>query len=178
MSGGLRAAVRRRIESTFSQRGAVAVEFGLVLPVLIVLLVGTVTAGLAYSRSIGLANAVREGARLGATSPISSPGDWAKDVIARTRQTQFDDGADEGSSNTSVCVELRGSTTIAPVCSTGALGSSAAPVIDPALNSDLWATGCVVVVYAARHFEIITGISAPLTGDITKQSVARYEGTC
>ncbi len=35
------------------QRGAVAVEFALVLPILVMLLLGTVTAGVAYSRCGG-----------------------------------------------------------------------------------------------------------------------------
>jgi Flp pilus assembly protein TadG len=172
MSGRLsgRGRARRR------DRGAVAVEFGLVFPILIVLLVGTVTAGLEYSRAMGLTNAVREGARFGATADKSSA-TWAADVIARTRQTQFDDGPDAGSSNTSVCVELRGSSTIGPICETGALGTPAVPVFQGAAPTTA-AGGCVVLVYAARSYTIITGMAPNLTGAIQRQAAARYEGTC
>lgn len=167
---------RRSADRRSVQEGAVAVELALVLPILIMLLIGTVTAGLAYSRAIGVTNAVREGARFGATADIGSA-DWAADVITRTRQTQFDDGADEGTSSTSVCVEVRGATTLGPKCSTGAVGTAATPVFDGSAPTPA-AGDCIVLVYAARHFEIITGISPPFTGDIRKQAAARYEGTC
>jgi Flp pilus assembly protein TadG len=162
--------VRRR------ERGAVAVEFALVLPILIMLLIGTVTAGFEYSRAMGLTNAVREGARFGATADKSSA-TWAADVIARTRQTQFDDEPAEADSSTSVCVELRGSTTIGPICSTGAQGTPAVPVFEEPAPSTAGG-GCVVLVYAARSYEIITGVAPSLTGAIQRQAAARYEGTC
>jgi Flp pilus assembly protein TadG len=157
------------------ERGAVAVEFGLVMLVLIPLLVGTVTAGIEYSRAMGLTNAVREGARFGATADISSAS-WASDVIARTRQMQFDDGSDAASSTTSVCVELRGSTTLLE-CETGALGIPAAPVFEEPAPTTAGGN-CVVLVYAARSYAIVTGMAPSLTGAIQRQAAARYEGTC
>ena len=60
------------------------------------MLLGTITGGLAYTRSIGLTNAVREGARFGATGDIASA-TWSPDVIDRVRETQFDDEIDRGS---------------------------------------------------------------------------------
>jgi Flp pilus assembly protein TadG len=176
MSGGWRQVVRRRADSRVRQGGAVAVEFALVLPILIAMLIGTVTGGLAYSQSIGLTNAVREGARFGATADITSAG-WATAVISRTRATQFDDGADAATSSTSVCVELRGSTSIGPVCDPGTQGTPATAVFGGTAPTPP-AGECIVVVYAARYFEIITGLSSPLDGDIQKWSVARYEGPC
>jgi hypothetical protein len=175
MCGRLGCAAARR-SARSRDRGAVAVEFGLVLVVLIPLLVGTVTAGIEYSRAMGLTNAVREGARFGATADISS-GSWASDVIARTRQMQFDDGSNETDSSTSVCVELRGSTTIGPICETGALGIPAAPDFqEPAPTTA--GGNCVVLVYAARSYAIVTGMAPNLTGAIQRQAAARYEGTC
>ena len=50
------------------ERGAVAVEFALVLPLLVMLLLGIATTGLSYTHAIGVTNAVREGARFGATA--------------------------------------------------------------------------------------------------------------
>lgn len=49
-----------------SERGATAVEFALVLPVLIMILVGTFEFGLAYNNYLAITHAAREGARMAA----------------------------------------------------------------------------------------------------------------
>src|SRR4051812_20754999 len=84
--------------------GAAAVEFALVVPVLAMLLFGIITAGLSYSQALGLTNSVREGARFGSSSDASAAvaAQWADDVIARVRQTQFDDP----NAASQVCVQL------------------------------------------------------------------------
>ncbi|GAA3673074.1 hypothetical protein GCM10023081_09300 [Arthrobacter ginkgonis] len=66
------------------QRGATAVEFALILPLLIAMLMGVIDFGLAFSQNISLQAAAREGARQGVTQG---------DVIAYTRQArgQLDD---------------------------------------------------------------------------------------
>ena len=64
-------------------RGAVVVEFALVLPILVALLLGITTAGLAYNKKLNMTYATREGARFGATAPPSqswSSGTWASNV--------------------------------------------------------------------------------------------------
>src|SRR5687768_2460716 len=110
-----RATSRRR-----NADGAVAVEFALIFPLLVMLLLGTTTAGLSYSRAVGLANATREGARFGATADacgtaITAPPctaslaggtTWANDTINRVRVTQADDSDTTATSSTSVCVQL------------------------------------------------------------------------
>jgi Flp pilus assembly protein TadG len=50
--------------SKSSERGAVAVEFALLAPVLIMLLLGIMEFGRAYNTQITLSNAAREGARV------------------------------------------------------------------------------------------------------------------
>jgi hypothetical protein len=52
--------------------GASLVEFALVLPVFLMLILGMMTGGLAYSRKLSVAQAAREGARFGATLPITA----------------------------------------------------------------------------------------------------------
>jgi len=49
------------------QRGATAVEFALVLPLLVPMLLGVVDFGLAFAQNINLQAAAREGARQGVT---------------------------------------------------------------------------------------------------------------
>jgi hypothetical protein len=54
------------------EAGASLVEFALVLPVFMMLILGMMTGGLAYSRKLSVAQAARESARFGATLPITS----------------------------------------------------------------------------------------------------------
>lgn len=53
-------------------RGAVLLELVLVLPVLFALLLGTTTGGEAYASKISVVEAVREGARFGASLPLGT----------------------------------------------------------------------------------------------------------
>lgn len=55
-----------------SQRGAVFVEFAMVLPLLLALVLGIFTGGLAYTHKISVVEAVREGARYGASLPLGT----------------------------------------------------------------------------------------------------------
>jgi hypothetical protein len=69
------------------ESGASLVEFALVLPVFMLLLLGMLTGGLAYSRKLSVASAARESARYGATLPITGalPTDaWLAKVGALT----------------------------------------------------------------------------------------------
>lgn len=49
------------------QRGAAAVEFALILPLLLSMLLGVIDFGVAYSQNISVQGAAREGARQGVT---------------------------------------------------------------------------------------------------------------
>ncbi len=62
----------RRRGQRQSERGAVFLEFALVLPLLMSLILGLYTGGQAYSNKIGLVEAVREGARYGASLPMGN----------------------------------------------------------------------------------------------------------
>jgi hypothetical protein len=54
------------------ERGTAMVEFALIVPVLIMMLLGTITVGLSYNQSNSLNNGARESARYGATLPIGN----------------------------------------------------------------------------------------------------------
>lgn len=92
-----------------SDRGASVVEFALVLPVLIMLLLGMISAGAAYNQKLDLAHAAREGARYGATLPstqtfssgYATPNTWAYGV----RQYVVDQSAGTLTAS-QVCVSL------------------------------------------------------------------------
>ena len=159
--------------------GAVAVEFALVLPILVMLLLGIATTGLSYTHAIGVTNAVREGSRFGATADATDGATWASDSINRVRGTQFDDP----SSETAVCVQLWkvGSGQV------GSAGDWSQGTVTPALTlptnaSDRPAipsgapTGtCVVRVIAARNFSINVAIVPVWNRVSVATSVARYE---
>lgn len=168
---------RRRPET-----GAAAVEFALVLPVLVMVILGIVTGGLSFSNAIGVQNAVREGARFAATTDSTSV-TWADDVVGQVRRTQFDDGTTAASSSTSVCVQLlkTPATVVKETCSTGGMSGPALSMPPttqhPAVPAGLAAGTCVVRVLAARHFEINVAL-AGWTGTIQRGATARYERTC
>lgn len=66
------------------ERGAALVEFALLLPLLLMLLVGMVSVGLAYNHQISLTHAAREAGRFGATLPIGGDIDsWLASVAER-----------------------------------------------------------------------------------------------
>jgi hypothetical protein len=54
------------------QRGAIAVEFALIVPMLLLLVLGILEFGFGYHAWDATQNAAREGARLGAVSPVTS----------------------------------------------------------------------------------------------------------
>lgn len=67
--------------SKASERGAVAVEFAILAPILIMLLLGIMEFGRAYNVQITLSNAAREGVRVMA---INNSGTAAATVTAKT----------------------------------------------------------------------------------------------
>jgi len=58
--------MKRLVKNLAKEKGASAVEFAIILPVLIMLVLGIVQFGVAYNKYISLTHAAREGARLAA----------------------------------------------------------------------------------------------------------------
>jgi TadE-like protein len=155
-----------------SERGAALVEFALVLPLIMALILGLVTGGAAYNRKLSLTNAVREGSRFGATLDGSTS--WAANV--QTRTVEIAGGDLSGTSQ--VCVQLvkNGSVVVQGGYTYQALGSSCSSIAAPTVTAP--ATDCVVKVWAARVNQDklqVMFFSSNLT--LTSKSVARYEGT-
>lgn len=164
-----------------TDRGAVAVEFALIVPILAMLLLGTVTTGVSYSRALSITNAVREGSRFGATADASSAS-WKTNVLARVRTTQFDPSG----AQTSICVQLWKQGTGAISANTGcdlgsgpALSPPASSTANPAVPSGVSTGQCVVRVTASRTFTINLAVFGTINRTMTRYAVARYEGqTC
>jgi len=78
------------------ERGAQLLEFAFILPILLSLLFGIITGGIAFSHNLSIDNAARETARYGATLPVAGdlPG-WLNqmaDVAISTATGTLDDG--------------------------------------------------------------------------------------
>jgi hypothetical protein len=157
-----------------NERGAALVEFALILPLVMSLVLGLITGGAAYNRKLSLTNAVREGSRFGATLSGPTTGGWASDVQNRTVELASGDL----SSTNQVCVQLvkNGSVVVAGGYTYQALGTDCSSIAAPTVTAP--ATDCVVKVWAARvnqdKLQVIF-FSKDLT--LTAKSVARYEGT-
>ena len=83
--------------------GAALLEFAIVLPLLLAVLVGIITAGTALNRSNSLNNAARETARFGATLPADNLTFWLTKVSDVAIDAATGDLAD-GSPGRYVCV--------------------------------------------------------------------------
>jgi Flp pilus assembly protein TadG len=167
-----------------SERGAAAVEFALVVPLLLVLLFGTVTAGMAYSDHLGITNAVREGARFGsampyqqaAPLPVITPAQWADSIRTRVQQVYFNAGS--SITTDQICVKLVDST------DTGVTGASALGTqcgVEPTLPSGMTTGSCVVKVWVSRPESIQLVIAPTLSFNIGAKSVSYYgltTGSC
>jgi len=100
---------RRTANGSRRERGAALVEFTLVMPLLLILVFGGITAALAYEHKSEVVHAVRDGARYGATVPrdqcdtIANCGNrnWAE--LVRYVTAQRSDGA---LTTAQICVAL------------------------------------------------------------------------
>jgi Flp pilus assembly protein TadG len=162
-----------------SERGTALVEFALVLPIVVSLLLGMTTAGLAYNKKIAITDAVRGAARYGAT--LSDSSSFANNV--RDRLVQLSAGE---LTTSDVCVQLiRGGSpaTIVRTWYASAANSSCptnfgTPPTTPTVSDGY----CVVKVWGMKTAKLqAVFFSSDLT--LKAGSVAAYErgtppGTC
>lgn len=154
---------RRR---TRGEDGAALVEFALLLPLVMAVLLGIVTGGFAYFQKISLVDAAREGARYGASlrHDAASGGLAAWKLSVRERVVQLSGGQLTAAD---VCVDL--------VTPTG--GNTACGVVDPpgaASDPTVLAPASLVKVSAQRVTTIET-IFFTSTPTLSAEVVARYE---
>jgi Flp pilus assembly protein TadG len=152
-----------------SERGAAATEFALVAPFLILLVFGLITTGMTYSDHLAATNAVREGARYGAASDITS-GSWATSVRSRVTQVYFNAGTTV--TDDQICVRL---VTASGSTYAEAIGANCGTA--PSAPSDMASGSCAVLVWMKRPEAIRLVIFPDITFDIGAQSVAYYSRT-
>lgn len=138
-----------------SERGAVAVEFALILPLMLMLILGIIEFGFGYHAWDSTQNGVREGARLAAVDPSQT------NIEARVRgASSFLDQA-----NLSVVIEC------APAGST--MFTACPASVD-------WDVGDIVRITSSYSYDYITplpgfvGLGANMS--MTSRAEARFEG--
>lgn len=93
---GLRAYLEIAGSLRLEQGGAQLIEFAVILPIMLSLLFGIVTGGVAFSHNLSIDNAARETARYAATLPVNGDLDaWlsgVSDVAIATATGTLDDG--------------------------------------------------------------------------------------
>jgi Flp pilus assembly protein TadG len=87
--------IHRDDQASSDDRGAIIVEFALIVPILVVLLVGIINFGQAYNTQIAVQGAAREGARALAlgNSAVDAVDASGVDAIAVSSQSGCPDGA-------------------------------------------------------------------------------------
>ena len=157
------------------EAGASLVEFALVLPLFFMVVLGMLTGGLAYSRKLSIAQATREGARFGATLPISTAvplTTWLTRVSDLTIVSS-DGELSSGKPGRYVCVAYVSASGAATRRTTV---GTASPVIEtqPCIADDGRSGEARVQVLAQRTSELeVLVYSRNLT--LSSHAVARYE---
>ena len=151
----------RRLAVVPSPRGATLVEFALVVPLLMSILLGIFTGGVAYFQKLTLAEAVREGARYGAAyltgTGAGELAAWESAVKARVSET-----AGGVVSSSDVCAKL--------VQATARLDCGLADPPGASAETTVRLVKVSVVKNAKLEFFFFK-----MTRSITAQIVARYE---
>lgn len=161
---------QRRASRFRHDEGAAVVEAALALPLLVLLTLGMVTAGLTYNRKLQLSQATREAARYGATIPSTqawTSGTWQSNVKTMLLARSIGELTAPGST---LCVALVQGSPAVVVSPASSFSSTGAPCdateTYPVTTDDI---GRRVQVKATRPSTIETGF---WTFNITVQAKA------
>jgi Flp pilus assembly protein TadG len=165
----------RRRASVQGDRGAVALEFALVLPLFVILMFGVVTAGLAYNDKLSIANAVREGARFGSTVDYSgNPAAWANSVQTRVQQVYFNGASSLTTDEICVALEDNAAPPATPTVYASPTSQGTSCGSEPASPDGVPTGDCVVKVWVQKPAHISLVIFPDINFNIGAQSVSYY----
>ena len=158
---------RCRPRRATGDEGAALVEFAIIMPLVFALFLGMFTGGISLSRRNSMTNAVREGARLGATLP--EDGAWVAAVQGRVVQLAAGD-----LTSAQVCVQLvQKSDTSADIIRKSLLPAGCSGVTPPTLTGV--AEGeCAVRVWASRT-TVLQVVFFSQTITLDADAIGRYE---
>ena len=153
------------------------VEFALILPVVMSLLLGLVTGGALYNKKLAMSSASREGSRFGATLDGPTTNGWAVDVQKRTQELASSDLA-----LSNVCVMLVVKTGLAtstdvPGGTYSALGTDCSSSTQPSNPSTAADGTCLVKVWVTKPNQKLQAMFFSVNVDLKTSTVSRYEGT-
>ncbi|HVR32876.1 MAG TPA: TadE family protein [Acidimicrobiia bacterium] len=155
------------------ESGAAAVEFALLASLLFMLIFGSISAGISFSRSNALQTAAREGARFAATLPGEGSGAWFTDVIAATQGAALGELAN-GIPGRTICVAYIVSGSSGATASLNAAGTTSTTPTGASCFTDGLTDGPRVQVAVRRETEI-QAVLFSTTIDVGGDAVARYE---
>jgi Flp pilus assembly protein TadG len=146
------------------ERGAVAVEFAIIVPILLLLVFGVIQFGFFLAQQTTLNGAVRTGARFGSVNAFTSTHTCAA-VIQRVRDAATTIGMN--GSSVSVTVKLNGTTR----CDTTGTSYAGAPCTDAAATAATPGMLSVQASYVSKYF-----VPMPLPGSsMTLKGTGSYQ---
>jgi Flp pilus assembly protein TadG len=160
------------------EEGTALVEFALILPLVLMLAFGVITAGLTYNHKIDLTHAAREGARYGATLAQlqcgGSPNPCGTQTWAQVVQSVVVQRAAGDLTASQVCVALVSGNPAAPIGGTFSVNS---PNVDgTCYNDGNVDPGKRVQVAVTKTGDAINGIVFRIPVTLTSQATEKFEG--
>jgi len=159
------------------ERGSALVEFAIILPMVLMLAFGIITAGITYNHKIDLTHAAREGARYGATLPqqqcLGSPNPCGSQNWAQVVQSVVVERAMGTVAAADVCVAL-------VTGNPGTVLASGFSVNSPNGNGTCYSDGNGdpnkrVQVSITRTGDKIDGLIFKMPVTLTSQATAKFE---
>ncbi|HVR33225.1 MAG TPA: TadE/TadG family type IV pilus assembly protein [Acidimicrobiia bacterium] len=165
------------------ERGAALIEFALLLPLLLMLLLGIVSVGIAYNHQISITHAARESARFAATLPVTNfeaepvPIDAWLDAVATQAVEDATGSLDASVPGQRVCVAYVHPSAVAPGVETRnrvEIGGVATHADGPCFADTRPATERRVQVQVERETDFnVVVFSRTLT--LTSEAISRFE---
>lgn len=159
------------------ERGSALVEFAIILPMVLMLAFGIMTAGITYNHKIDLTHAAREGARYGATLPqlqcAGSPNPCGSQTWAQVVQSVVVERAMGTVTASQVCVSL-------VTGNPGAVLASGFSVNSPNGDGTCYSdgngdSGKRVQVAITKTGDKIDGLLFKIPVTLTSQATAKFE---
>jgi Flp pilus assembly protein TadG len=160
------------------ERGAAAVEFALVVPLLVLILFGVINFGFVFSQKASLSNAVRVGARFGSVNAYTSSHS-CKAVVDKVRDSAVTVGLSAAQKKNVVVTVSRLSAggAATTVCS-GASGADASVPTAPCLNPTASVTDPeslqVSATYSSSLLVPTPGLGSSVTVSASSTFVCEY----
>jgi Flp pilus assembly protein TadG len=162
-------ATHRAARRPRGERGTAAVEFALILPMFLALVVGTITVGFTFSDHLALSTAIREGSRFASATDYTQT-TWATSV--RDRVEQAYQGTGSTLTDAEICVVLR---TNAGTSLASWTGSDCGA--EPASPTPMSSGSCVAKVWAQVPGRIELIVSSPLVFHLRATTLGFYGRT-